>query len=176
MALRAAAAAATAAAVLALAAPAAATEREWHFGASYGFAMIDFPRGLARYGTGGGAHVRYGITDAIDVDMNLMLYGFPGDDRVAPSTTAGLGYVVDVSRWFATVGLDAGVIDLVGVDCEVGPQRCGHTLMPAVGLPITLEFRALKELPIGVRFHYQLVFLGGPSQQLFVGAYGAFAK
>ncbi|MBK6518793.1 MAG: hypothetical protein IPG04_32795 [Polyangiaceae bacterium] len=76
--MRAAAAAATAAAVLALAAPAAATEREWHFGASYGFAMIDFPRGLARYGTGGGAHVRYGITDAIDVDMNLMLYGFPG--------------------------------------------------------------------------------------------------
>lgn len=167
---------AAAVALFALAAPAGATEREWHVGASYGFAMIDFPRGLARHGTGGGVHARYGITDAIDVNMNAALYGFPGDDRLAPSTSAGLAYVLDVSRWFATVGLDAGVVDLIGVACDLGPQRCGHTLMPAVGLPVTLELRVLPQLPIGVRFEYQLLFLGGPSQQLFVGAYGAFAR
>lgn len=163
--------------VLALASEAGATEQEWHFGASYGFAMIDFPNGSARYGTGGGLHARYGLNDAFDLTMNASLFGFPSDHRVAPSTSAGISYVIDVSRWIPTVGVTAGVIDLIGLACEEkGPSRCGHLFMPAVGLPATLEFRALPNLPIGVRFEYQFVFLGGPSQQLFVGAYGAWAQ
>jgi hypothetical protein len=168
--------AAVLAAALCVPATAEATEKEWHAGASFGFATIDFPRGSARYGFGGGLHARYGLNDAIDFTMNAALYGFPDDHRIAPSTSVGISYVVDVSRWFATVGLTGGVIDLIGVACDAGPFRCGNLFMPAAGLPITLEFRALPNLPIGVRAEYQLVFLGGPSQQLFVGAYAAFAK
>ncbi|NUP08491.1 MAG: hypothetical protein HOW73_20775 [Polyangiaceae bacterium] len=164
-------------AALSASTPAFATEHEWHTGGSFGYAMIDFPRGLARNGFGGGFHARYGLTDAIDVTMNASLFGFPTDDRIAPQTTAGISYVVDVSRWFATVGVDAGVMDLIGVaSCDELPSRCGHIVMPAVGVPVTLEFRVVPEVPIGVRFEYQLLFLGGPSQAMFVGAYAAFAK
>ena len=137
---------------------------------------IDFPSGSARHGTGGGFHARYGLNDAFDFTMNATLYGFPSDDRIAPGTSVGVSYVVDITRWIPTLGVTAGVVDLIGVACEERAARCGHIFMPAIGIPASLEFRVLPELPIGVRFEYQLLLLGGPSQQIFVGLYCAFAK
>ncbi len=153
-----------------------ATEHEWHLGASGGLAIVDFPRGLARDGFGGGLHARYGLTDAIDFAMNATLFGFPDDTRLSWGTNVAVDYVVDVSRWIPTLGVSFGVVDLVGLGCETDPYRCGHIFMPAIGLPASLEFRVVPNVPLGIRFEYQFLILGGPSSQMFVGFYGAFAR
>jgi len=153
-----------------------ANEHEWYGGASFGYASIDFTHGLARHGIGGGLHSRYGLTDAIDLTFNAWLFGFADDGRIAPGTSAGISYVLDISRWIPSVGGTFGVVDVIGLSCELDPARCRHDLRLALGIPITFEFRALPELPLGVRFEYQFLFLGEPSGQLFVGATGAFMK
>lgn len=158
-----------------------ATEQEWHIGASTGFAMLDFPRGLARYGFGGGVHARYGLTDAIDFTMNATLYGYPDDARIAPGTSVGIDYVIDVSRWLPTIGVTAGFVDLIGFRCEEAPIHCGHIPMPAVSVPFSFGYRVTPQLPIGLRLEYQLLPIGllagsGPDQQFFVGVFGAFAR
>lgn len=155
---------------------AAATEQEWYGGASFGHAQIDFTYGLARYGFGGGLHSRYGLNDAIDLTMNAWLYGFAGDGRIAPGTSAGISYVVDVSRWIPSVGGTVGLVDVIGLSCEQDPARCRHDLRLALGIPVTFEFRALPDLPLGIRFEYQFLLIGEPSSQLFIGATGAFTR
>lgn len=174
-------AAALAAGALFVPASAHATEREWHFGASTGFATLDFPRALARYGFGGGLHTRYGLTDALDFTMNASLYGYPDDARIALGTSVGIDYVIDISRWLPTIGATAGLVDLVGLRCDEAPIHCGHILMPALSVPFTFGYRVTPHVPLGVRLEYQILPIGllggaGPDQQFFVGLYGAFAN
>lgn len=158
-----------------------ATEQEWHIGASTGFATLDFPRALARYGFGGGLHARYGLTDVFDFTMNASLYGYPDDARIALGTSAGIDYVIDISRWLPTIGANLGVVDLVGFRCDEAPVHCGHILMPALGVPFTFAFRVTPHVPLGLRLEYQVLPIGllggsGPDQQFFVGLYGSFAN
>lgn len=153
-----------------------AVEREWHVGGSFGYAMLDFPRALPRHGFGGGVNVRYGLNDAIDLTMNASLFGYETDDRIAPATSVGISYVVDISRWIPTIGGTIGFMDLVAFRCDAEPIRCGHMPILTLGIPATFEFRVVPEVPIGVRFEYQFLFLGTPGTQMFVGVYGAFAK
>lgn len=165
-----------ASALIVLPREAEATEHELYGAVSLGHAQIDFTHGLARYGFGAGLHSRYGLNDAIDLTMNAWLYGFASDGRIAPGTSVGISYVVDVSRWIPSVGATVGVVDVIGLSCEQDPARCRHDVRLALGVPITFEYRVLPDLPIGIRFEYQLLFVGEPSSQLFIGATGALTR
>lgn len=160
-------------AILTAARPASATEQEWHLGATLGYGSLHFARAIPRNGLGGQLLARYGLTDAFDLTMDAGVDGYFEDGRFLLSTAVGGDYVLDVSRWIPTVGVNLGLVDFVTPSCDSYPDTCGHTLLPAVGLPVSLEYRALPNLPVGVRFQYRFIFLGDPTSQIFVGLYAA---
>ncbi len=152
-----------------------ALEHEWHLGASAGYSYLSFDRAPGRNGFGGQIHARYGLTDAIDLSMSAGATNFFEDGRVLLGTSAGLAYVVDITRWIPTVGAHIGVVDILTTRCELAPALCYHDIRPSVSVPISLEYRALPSFPVGVRFEGQFILLGEPSASISFGAYGAFA-
>lgn len=159
-----------------------ATEKEWHLGASLGYSSLGFSRGRDENGAGGFLHARYGFTDAFDFTMNASFFGYNDvkQTRFAPATSAGISYVLDISRWLPSLGFTTGVVDVITTRCEDGLTLCGHSLQPYVGIPGSLEYRIADRYPLGVRFEYQFLLLGQivhpaePSSALFVTAYAAF--
>lgn len=163
---------------VAMAAPrdARAVEHEWHLGVATTYSRLVFDRSPTRNGFGGELLARYGLTDALDLSMSAWAAGFLEDQRLALGTSAGAAYVVDVSRWIPTIGAHVGVIDVVTTRCpEAYPELCTHDVRPMLSVPASLEFRAVDELPLGVRFEYRILLLGEPSSMLSFGVYGAFA-
>jgi hypothetical protein len=167
-----------------LAAPreARATEKEWHLGASVGYSSLGFSRGRDESGAGGFLHARYGFTDAFDFTMNASFFGYldARQTRFAPATSAGINYVIDISRWLPSVGFTTGVVDVITARCDDGLTPCGHSVQPYVGIPGSLEYRIEDRYPVGLRFEYQFFLLGQisnpglPSSALFATAYTAF--
>jgi hypothetical protein len=162
---------------LTLAAPreALAVEHEWHLGAAATYSRMVFDRSPTRNGFGGEAIVRYGLTDALDLSMSAWVASFLEDQRLALGTSAGIAYVVDVSRWIPTIAAHVGVVDVATTRCpEAFPELCTHDVRPMLAVPASLEFRAVDELPLGVRFEYRILLLGEPSSMLSFGIYGAY--
>jgi hypothetical protein len=152
-----------------------AVEHEWHLGVAATYSRLVFDRSPTRNGLGGEALVRYGLTDAVDLSMSAWAAGFLEDQRLALGTSAGVAYVVDVSRWIPTIGAHVGVVDVVTTRCpEAYPELCAHDVRPMLAVPASLEFRAIDEVPLGLRFEYRLLLLGEPSSMLSFGVYGAF--
>jgi hypothetical protein len=167
---------------LAMPREARATEKEWHLGASFGYSSLGFSRGRDENGAGAFLHARYGFTDAFDFTMNASFFGYVdlNQTRFAPATSAGINYVIDISRWLPSVGFTTGVVDVITTRCEDGLTLCGHSVQPYVGIPGSLEYRIDDRYPVGVRFEYQFLLLGqilspaDPSSALFFTAYAAF--
>jgi hypothetical protein len=167
---------------LALPSEARATEKEWHLGASLGYSSLGFSNGRDENGAGGFLHARYGFTDAFDFTMNASFFGYLDvrQTRFAPATSAGINYVIDISRWLPSVGVTTGVVDVITTRCDDGLTPCGHSIQPYVGIPASLEYRIEDRYPVGVRFEYQFLLLGQlvspaePSSALFFTAYAAF--
>ncbi|MFO0618243.1 MAG: hypothetical protein U0414_36960 [Polyangiaceae bacterium] len=165
------------AAAIMVAAPgsASATERQWFFGGSVGYAYIDE---TTKWWDGGFVmgETRYGITDAIDfaADLNLGLY--PAADQLVPSADVGLAYVLDVSRFVPHVGATIGLSDVITYGCPEGFRPCGHELYPVVGIPAGFDVRVTKHLSLGAHFRYGfMLFAGNATSQINVGASLAFA-
>lgn len=153
-----------------------ATEKEWHLGTSLGWSSLGFTHGRDENGAGGFLHARYGFTDAFDFTMNASFFGYRDvqQTRFAPATSAGINYVLDISRWLPSVGFTTGVVDVITTRCDDGSDPCGHELYPYVGVPGSLEYRVADRYPVGIRFEYQFLFLGEPSSALFLTAYAGF--
>lgn len=152
-----------------------ATERQWFFGGSVGYAFIE----ETFYWWDGGfvaAEMRYGITDAIDFTTTLDLGFYPDAEQLVPSVHAGLAYVLDISRFLPHVGVTLGLSDVVTYGCPEGFRPCGNELYPVVGIPAGFDFRVTKHLSVGSHFRYGFMLLGGDATaQLTIGGSIAFS-
>lgn len=152
-----------------------ATERQWFFGGSVGYAYIDE---TYKWWDGGfvAAEMRYGITDAIDFTTTLDLGFYPDADQIVPSVHAGLAYVIDISRFLPHVGVTLGVSDVVTYGCPEGFRPCGNELYPVVGVPAGFDFRVTKHLTVGAHFRYGFMLFGGDAtSQMTLGGSIAFS-
>ena len=152
-----------------------AVEQEWHLGGAANYGLMTFARAPSRNGFGGQLLARYGLNDALDLSLSAAAMSFLEDGRLVFSGAAGVAYVVDVLRWIPTVGAHIGVVDIVTTRCETLPELCYHDIRPTVGVPISLEYRVLPELPVGARFEPTLLLFGEPSWLLTTSLYGAVA-
>src|SRR5262245_21009746 len=85
-------------------------ERQWHAGASFGYALL--PGDTTTHGLVGGLHLTYGLSDAFNAMLELNLSGpISPPDRFVASGALGVGYVVDILQWVPYVGLLAGAYD-----------------------------------------------------------------
>jgi hypothetical protein len=171
-----------------------AVENEWHVGGAFGYSMLVTSVGSI-HGGGGLVHVRYGLTDALDVAFDAGVSAFPktvlvpeadpenpqaapGEAIQAPAfvqldTEAGVSYVVDVGRFTPHVGVQLGVSDLMVVTCEEDPTACTQDIRPTVGIPAGFEVRTVGPLILGAHFRYRFLIGGDPGGQLFAGLYFA---
>lgn len=163
-------AAAIASVVAAAPTSAHATEKQWFFGGSVGYAYVDE---TYKWWDGGfvAGEMRYGITDAIDFIGDLRLGFYPAADQILPSANAGLGYVLDISRFVPSVGVTIGLADVVTYGCPEGFRPCGNELYPVVGIPAGFDVRVTKHLTLGAHFQYGLFLVGGDvTSQASIGA------
>lgn len=165
--------AAVALATLAAATPtsARATERQWFFGGSAGYAFVDE---TYKWWDGGfvAGEMRYGLTDAIDFAADVRLGFYPAAEQLLPSASVGLAYVLDVSRFVPSVGATIGLADAITYGCPEGFRPCGHELYPVLGVPAAFDVRVTRHLLLGAHFQYGLFLVGGDvtSQITFGGA------
>ena len=136
-----------------------AVEQEWHLGGAANYGLLTFARAPSRNGFGGQLLARYGLNDALDLSLSAAAMSFLEDGRLIFSGAAGVAYVVDI----------------VTTRCETLPELCYHDIRPTVGVPISLEYRVLPELPVGARFEPTLLLFGEPSWLLTTSLYGAVA-
>lgn len=177
-------------------AEARATENEWHVGGAFGYSMLVSSFGSI-HGAGGLVHVRYGLTDALDLAFDAGLSGFPAQvvvpsadaatdpeapppeavslpDLLMPDTAAGISYVIDVGRFIPHIGAQVGVTDLIVLTCEQDPAACTHTVRATIGIPAGFEVRTVGPLVLGAHFRYRFLLAGDPGGALFAGVYAAF--
>ncbi len=169
-----------------LAAPSAlAVEHEWHFGTSVGYQMLTTAQGSFD-GAAGLLHVRYGVTDTLDLSFDAGVSGFPlavvaadpsplVTSLLGMSTSAGVSYLIDVGRWIPHIGVGMGVTDLLALECDADPALCRHDLHPTIGIPGGLEYRVAGPLVLGAHVRYQFLLAGDPGGVLFAGAYAGLA-
>ena len=173
-----------------------ATENEWHVGGAFGYEMLVSSFGSI-HGAGGLVHVRYGLTDALDLAFDAGVAGFPAQvvvpspdattDPAAPApqaqalpalllpeTAAGVSYVIDIGRFIPHIGAQLGVADLVVLSCEADPAACTHTVRATIGIPAGFEVRTVGPLVLGAHVRYRFLLAGDPGGSLFAGIYAAF--
>jgi hypothetical protein len=129
---------------------AVAFERQWHVGLDGVYSVADWPEGGA-VGLGGGTHLGYGLTDAINVRVHLDVSSYPsvlfgGEERRAMIWNSQLGaeYVIDVFSWIPYLGLTAGPTDVL-VQGEEHNVHLGLEVPLGLGYRITPNFAALVE-------------------------------
>lgn len=171
------------AAALLISSPSLAFERQWHAGASVGYAAF-MGAEATRHGLAGGLHLTYGLTDAInlmaEVDVSSH-FGRLGDLPVdkdgkptgAPATplpglllasgAVGAGYIVDVLQWVPYVGALAGVADVIDVSgtCGAAGAPC-QSLRLDLEIPFGLDYAVSRSFSVGAGGRYQML-IGGPS-------------
>jgi hypothetical protein len=151
-----------------------ATEHQAFAGATVGYAYLDehyqWMSGLGMTG-----EVRYGVNDAIDLEFDASFYQYPTGKQAVPSTSAGLVYIVDVSRFIPQIGATFGVHDLITYSCsEKGARPCGHEVHPSLSIPAAFDVRVTKHLSLGAHFRYSFL-LGSPSSEISIGGAMAFS-
>ena len=148
-----------AAALFLVPASAGAYERQWHVGASLGYATAQAPDATL-HGFGGSLHATYGLTDAFNALGEISATAYPGGDLLLASGSAGVAYVFDVLRWVPYVGLMAGgyLFAPVGDACAA----CG-SLAVGGSVPFGLDYQISREVAVGFAGRYHLLFGGEPS-------------
>ncbi len=154
------------AAVLLASSSAAAYERQWHAGASFGY--IGGWNGVG-HGLGGGLDLGYGVKDWLDVTASLDVSYHPASKIVIPSGTAGVRFAFDVLQVVPYIGAEVGAAGAVltsgcTADCSAAKL--------AVALPFGVDYQLSRSFTIGASGRFQLLLLGGSATPML----GAFAR
>lgn len=161
-----------------------ADDGEWHAGVSVGYASLLRSERPSLDGVGMALELRYGVHEALDAFVELQGSGHP-EGALSYGVTAGMLYVLDVTRFVPSFGLAAGVVDVVTESCpptvledgSEGPPLtpCGHSLRPSLGVPFSFDYRLVPELLVGLHGRYAFL-LGSPAtSQLYLGAHAGLA-
>ena len=131
-----------------------ATERQMFIGGTLGYSYID-----EHYqwfsGLGATGEFRYGLNDAIDLEVDASAYGYPTGHQLVPATSAGLIYVLDTMHIIPQVGATIGVNDIWTVTCsQKGDRPCGHEAHPSLSIPAAIDLRVTSHLSLGAHFRY----------------------
>ncbi|AUX41471.1 hypothetical protein SOCE26_028840 [Sorangium cellulosum] len=161
---------AAALALAALLAPsrADAFERQWHAGASIGYAMLadsgTYP------GIGGSLHLSYGLTDAFNALVELNTASHPGGDFMFLGASAGAAYVIDILQWVPYVGLMTGAYDGVRLaPCGAYGEPDCHNPQFGVSVPFGIDYAFSRDFAAGFAGKYTLLLPGegeGPGSYL----------
>jgi Outer membrane protein beta-barrel domain len=137
--------------------PAAAFEREWHFGTHVGYALSTFAEGTAS-GFGAGGYVNYGLTDAVNVrlqgDASIVDIPEPSTSALIYTAAVGAEYVLDTLDWVVYAGLLTGPVDVAIQDGE-------NLWQLGAMIPFGLTYRFGEHWAVGGEGQYRL-FLFGP--------------
>jgi len=159
-----------------------AFERQWHVGGSFGYTALMGDQ-QTRHGLGGGLHLTYGLSDALNLMATVNVSGHfgrlgevPVDADGKPTGPAvpvpgvvlatgavGVGYVVDVLQWVPYVGALVGAADLIDVSgtCDAVGAPC-HGMRLNLEVPFGLDYSISRSVAVGVGGRYQLL-IGGPA-------------
>jgi len=154
-------AAATAAALAALLATeqAAAFERQWHAGASFGYALLADPGTYP--GFGGRLHAAYGLTDAFNAVVEFDMASHPGGNYLVLGGSGGITYVVDILQWVPYFGLEVGAYDLMFAGaCGGGGEPSCHSAKLGLAVPFGVDYAVTRGFAIGAAGKYTMLFPG----------------
>lgn len=150
------------AAGLSLAAPVTAVENEWRAGAGLGVA--GFLEDRTDPGPLGGAHLGYGLTDVLDLRLELLgsSHGTVGERRVSLfSATTGVSARLEVIEWVPWVGIQGGVYGFFG---GLEPTGLARTQVGA-SLDAGVDYTLTRTLGAGVEVRYHAL-LGDPPSSI----------
>jgi hypothetical protein len=145
-------------------AEAAAYERQWHAGASFGYAIVGQEEAYS--GLGGGLHLTYGLTDAFNAMLETDFTLHPGGDLTVLSAALGPAYVLDILEWVPYGGILIGAYDIWRhSDCGGVDQPSCHAAHLGFSVPLGLDYQLSRSFAIGgqVRYHFLLAGEGDPS-------------
>jgi hypothetical protein len=148
-------------------ATAGAFERQWHAGASFGYALLGTTAD-AWSGYGGALHLTYGLSDSFNALAQIDVVHEPGGKVMIASGSLGAAYVLDVLRWVPYVGAMAGGYDLFTVSgpCGKAPGDSCHAARLGLSVPAGLDYQVSRSFAIGVQVRYHLLLLGDPPAHL----------
>jgi hypothetical protein len=153
--------AAVAAALAALLAPsrADAFERQWHAGASFGYALLADPGSYP--GFGGRLHLAYGLTDTLNALVEFDMASHPGGDLMALGGSAGVAYVVDILQWVPYLGMEVGGYDflLAGTCGGAGEPSCSRGKLGG-GIPFGIDYLITRSFALGAAGKYTFLLPG----------------
>lgn len=158
-----------------------AFEHQWHVGGSLAYTAL-MGEQQTRHGLGGGLHLTYGLSDAINLMATVNVSGHfgrlgeePVDESGKPTGpavpvpavvlatgAAGVSYVVDVLQWVPYVGALVGVADVIDTSgtCVAAGAPC-NSLRLNLEVPFGLDYSISRSVAVGVGGRYQML-LGGP--------------
>ena len=147
-----------------------AFERQWHAGGSLGYLALLRPQIRTRHGIGGSAHLEYGITDALNLQGELSVTGYPSGSLVLTGGGVGASYIFDVIQWVPYIGALVGAYDVIDASGEC--KKYCHSLRLNLEVPFGLDYTVSRSLAVGVAGRYQVLISGySPAQGI-----GAFAR
>jgi hypothetical protein len=150
------------AALLAAPGRAGAADHEWHAGLDFGYAAL---LGTSTWnGFGGGAHLSYTLTDALQVLAEIEATEHPSPGLTVVSSAVGVVYVLDVLRWVPWAGAEIGPAALISGGAA--------SLRLNLAVPFGLDYGVSPRFNVGLGGRYQMLVLG-PSQ---FTTWGGFAR
>jgi hypothetical protein len=148
--------------------PASAYERQWRVGGTFGYTAL-LTQGGDFHGFGGGVHLDYGLTDALNLMVRADVFRYPKPELALLSAGAGIGYVIDILEWVPYFGALAGPVDGASTagNCDeapsgdVVPPPC-HRVKLALQIPFGLDYLVTRRFAIGAAGRYQMHLFNGP--------------
>jgi hypothetical protein len=152
---------------------AAAAERQYQLGASFGYGLAGFDGGPTS-GFGGGLLFGYGLTDWLNARLHFDVTGYdlpdPRTSAVIYNGGAGVEVAFDVFQVVPYVGLTVGPADVSTVDGD----DVWHW---SVEVPGGLRYQATRNFHIGAEARYRALVFGkddSPVHNLIAGATAAY--
>jgi hypothetical protein len=160
------------AAALVEARPAAAYERQFRLGASFGYAAL--LGADTSHGFGGGLHFAYGINDYLNFIAEVDATAHPSAEWSVVSGAVGVAYVIDVLRWVPWVGIEGGPAGLVSLDphCGLAIAEPCKTFRLEGAIPFGLDYQVSRSFTVGVGGRFQILLLGSTPWETL----GVFAR
>jgi hypothetical protein len=152
-----------------------ATEHQVFAGATLAYGYLD-----EHYqwfsGVGAFGEFRYGLNDAVDLELDVSAFDYPTGSQIVPGTSAGFVYIVDVSRFIPQVGATFGLNDIVTYSCpDAGSRPCGSVFYPSLSIPAAFDYRVSKHISIGAHFRYTFLLASTLASQISIGGAIAFS-
>ena len=146
-----------------------AYERQFHAGASVGYAVASQESSFG--GFGGALHLTYGLSDAFNGLAELGISSHPGADVLVLNGSIGAAYVVDVLEWVPYAGVMAGGYDLWSLAdaCGQVDHPACHGLRMGVSVPFGVDYQLSREVAVGVAGRYH--WLPGTASVQYLTAY-----